>query len=973
MTTRSPQPIGGRYTPESELGRGGMGVVQLAHDTWLDRELAVKTLFENADDGARARFIEEAQVTGQLAHPNIVSIHELGLDERGGDLFMSMKLVRGQDLKQILDAIAKGNPKARRRYPLRKLLRLFLKVCDAVAFAHEAGVLHRDLKPANIMFGKGDEVQVMDWGLALPLEHSSGPESATARKRSRRAVVSRVREGSLEGSAELTEAGAVVGTIAYMPPEQADDAHNVDERADVYALGSILYHMVTLQPPYRGGRIQALTELFKGPPPTPSELLEEGVVPAALEAIILTAMGREPEERYGTVAELSAELEAFLDGRAVKAYKETPIELARRLIRRHRRWLLTAAIALFITTLGLTIADSVTRGRRNEARRSELTARCEREDAALTATRAAALAELSALAAASVEPVAAAVEARRRLRSPSDLESIMALYERAAERLGADLKRLDEKADEVERARRAGARQTPREALRRELEELELDDDDAAELTERLSELDRQASEVESDITRELAALRGRLTAAAGGLDDSLAAVLVARSPRRALEFLDRATLPPARRRLLKVRALLRLRRHRDARELMSAAPEARAGDTEARAALALLETLTRRPPRPSTERLAAIDAFLEQRSAPAWLLARRAELLARLGRLREAMRTARTAAIADPLDARVQFTALRLGLPISASPVLVAARCQTILELAPDFHEVEAFRLTQGLWDRYGTGEWKSYAKALRVLAASRRIDARTKAYYHCTGAFRRGRDAEVLEVAAEGLRRHPDDAALHGSLALAEVRTGEYTDGEAHARRGLELDPEEPRCHRALGELYASRRQYGEARPHLEMAARGSLDSSVWLALARCLAALGRPDDLRAAVQAARRGLAVDPTTRGSTVHPEARPVPGDPELHLALVQIRKKQGKSTLAALHQRRAALLVERLPGLELEARKQRLGELMLGLAELYTESGLGALAVGVYEAIIKRGGSAAEQARARLAELEKGG
>ena len=97
MTTRSPQPIGGRYTPESELGRGGMGVVQLAHDTWLDRELAVKTLFENADDGARARFIEEAQVTGQLAHPNIVSIHELGLDERGGDLFMSMKLVRGQD------------------------------------------------------------------------------------------------------------------------------------------------------------------------------------------------------------------------------------------------------------------------------------------------------------------------------------------------------------------------------------------------------------------------------------------------------------------------------------------------------------------------------------------------------------------------------------------------------------------------------------------------------------------------------------------------------------------------------------------------------------------------------------------------------------------------------------------------------------------------------------------------------------
>jgi serine/threonine-protein kinase len=247
-----PEQTGDRYQLQGEIARGGMGAVLRGRDVDLGRDLAVKVLLEkhaHRPEVAR-RFIEEAQIGGQLQHPGVVPVYDIG--RFGERPFFTMKLVKGQTLAHLLAERA-DYTQDRPRF-----LAIALQVAQTLAYAHAKGVIHRDLKPANIMVGAFGEVQVMDWGLAKVLaEGGIADEDHISRERQRAEDVTTIRTARSTGSAGSfgtdTEAGSLLGTPAYMPPEQANgDIANLDRRADVFGLGAILCEILTGKPPYVG-------------------------------------------------------------------------------------------------------------------------------------------------------------------------------------------------------------------------------------------------------------------------------------------------------------------------------------------------------------------------------------------------------------------------------------------------------------------------------------------------------------------------------------------------------------------------------------------------------------------------------------------------------------------------------------------------------------------------------------------------
>jgi serine/threonine-protein kinase len=236
---------GGRYQLHGEIARGGMGVVLKGRDVDLGRDVAVKVLLERHLDSPEMvrRFVEEAQIGGQLQHPNILPVYELGRlpDAR---LYIAMKLVRGRTLAELLEGRADADADRPRH------LATFEQVCQAMAYAHSCGVVHRDLKPSNVMVGSFGEVQVMDWGLAKVIERGGvADEERSLRGHADVDPVRTLRTGS---AADESLAGSVLGTPSYMAPEQArGQLDTLDERADVFGLGAILCEILTGQPPYR--------------------------------------------------------------------------------------------------------------------------------------------------------------------------------------------------------------------------------------------------------------------------------------------------------------------------------------------------------------------------------------------------------------------------------------------------------------------------------------------------------------------------------------------------------------------------------------------------------------------------------------------------------------------------------------------------------------------------------------------------
>jgi serine/threonine protein kinase len=363
---------GERYRVLNEIARGGMGSVLRAADCDIRREVAVKYLLDQADERKKARFIEEAQITGQLEHPNIVAIHELGIDAKKR-LFFSMKMVRGRSLQQVFGELHDYPRSAEKEYTLTRLLGIFVNVCHALAYAHSRGVVHRDLKPANIMIGDFGEVYVMDWGLAkvlsrdAPTEKSSAVIQATATPMFTWAEEGDNSSGTVNTSRQAgddqTVDGTILGTPLYMPPEQAiGNIAAIDQRSDIYSLGALLYEMLTLRPPVEkeGGYMAILMRVSQGEIVPPAQRVPEraraGKIPKELAAIAMKALAKEPIERYQDVADLRRDIELFLEGRSVSAKEDTKWESMLKFVRRNKGF--SAAMAGAAAVLALVLIGS---------------------------------------------------------------------------------------------------------------------------------------------------------------------------------------------------------------------------------------------------------------------------------------------------------------------------------------------------------------------------------------------------------------------------------------------------------------------------------------------------------------------------------------------------------------------------------------------------------------------------------------
>lgn len=280
-----------RYKLVEEIGRGSIGIVYRAIDRVLERPVAVKVLRPELHQHRRhrPRFLREGVIGGRLGHPNIVPVFEVGCMEVGqykAAPCLVMALLAGRSLRTI---IRSG------RMSTARMLGWFTQVCNGVAFAHEEGVIHRDIKPAHIFVGDFGQVVLTDWGLAKSRRNTEDVPAAEAR--------------------EVTRVGDIVGTPAYMSPEQAEGrVAQLDHRADIYALGAILYEILTGTRPYEASRsVDVLRALRRGPPEAPRERAPHRNIPPALEAVCLQAMARAANERFETALDLAANIEAHFE------------------------------------------------------------------------------------------------------------------------------------------------------------------------------------------------------------------------------------------------------------------------------------------------------------------------------------------------------------------------------------------------------------------------------------------------------------------------------------------------------------------------------------------------------------------------------------------------------------------------------------------------------------------------------------
>jgi serine/threonine protein kinase len=359
------------YQVTGKLAEGGMGVVLKARDQRVHRSVAMKVLHSGHEFSADKlmRFVGEAQLTGQLEHPNIVPVYQLGL-LADGQVFYTMKYVRGRTLEDVLEKLRAGDPDTCRAYPLSAMLTVFMKVADALAFAHSRGVVHRDLKPANLMIGAFGEVLIMDWGLAKRLteETETSPGSAPshiadAPAESDGAPLSISSEGRFQ-----TLHGLVVGTPPYLSPEQAQVGASLDKRSDIHVMGVILYEILALRAPLdfmdpnaaldaiRKGALIPLEERIHltdldGTPPPKLTHCPGAKPPEGLVAIVQKAMQHDPALRYQKVEDLQSDILAFQNGFAPSAERAGFLRQLQLLLGRRRREAVLVGCFLVISQL----------------------------------------------------------------------------------------------------------------------------------------------------------------------------------------------------------------------------------------------------------------------------------------------------------------------------------------------------------------------------------------------------------------------------------------------------------------------------------------------------------------------------------------------------------------------------------------------------------------------------------------------
>jgi len=341
---------GERYAKKRTLGAGGMGEVVLAEDRDIGRHVAVKYLTApSSDAGALARFVDEIRVVGSLEHPNIVPIHDVGVDDANRYYFV-MKHIEGETLEHVIERLAAGDPAYHARYTYTARVQLFVALLQALAFAHARGYVHRDIKPANVMIGRYGEVVLMDWGVAKrcrapePVTPHAGPDDASLPARERLFT---------------TRRGAIIGTPVYMSPEQArGDVDAIDERSDVYCATALLFELVTLR--HYLGEVQSLEQVLHAIQHEPARVTfvatthpTQGPPPAEFIHFVKKGLQKDPAARHASVNVMIDELEAALDGR-VKV--QCPFTLQKRLTRELARFTdhhpAVALLGLTSATLG---------------------------------------------------------------------------------------------------------------------------------------------------------------------------------------------------------------------------------------------------------------------------------------------------------------------------------------------------------------------------------------------------------------------------------------------------------------------------------------------------------------------------------------------------------------------------------------------------------------------------------------------
>jgi serine/threonine-protein kinase len=337
-----------RFQLQGEIARGGMGAILKGRDVDLGRDLAIKVLLESHQRNPEVvrRFVEEAQIGGQLQHPGIVPVYELGTfpDRRP---FFAMKLVKGRTLASLLQERAEAGQ------DLSRLLSIFEQVCQTVAYAHARGVIHRDLKPSNVMVGSFGEVQVMDWGLAKVLPQGGIADEAKAQP-AHETVIMTVRSGSA-GSRSESQAGSVLGTPAYMAPEQArGEVERIDERADVFGLGAILCEILTGQPPFAGEtREEIHAQSARGDVGKALARLEACGAEVELIDLARDCLAPERARRPRSAGHVSSRMKAFLAGlqERLRAAELARVEAQARAGEERKRRRLTVALAAAVLAM----------------------------------------------------------------------------------------------------------------------------------------------------------------------------------------------------------------------------------------------------------------------------------------------------------------------------------------------------------------------------------------------------------------------------------------------------------------------------------------------------------------------------------------------------------------------------------------------------------------------------------------------